>query len=254
MQPGKYWLDIDFPDGPPPEYERSGSVGANLDPGFRTDISNRLEITEDYIAWTTRPVSALNHSRLQIALWPTSMGSSIWASSTALWSLQVAKFKHFFNLKSNSEADNPDPPNGYIDFRRFAKTTDKQAPEAGSGVGPGADSKTPDSVPAKSTSRPAASDADRILPPLPSLPQPGEGLKSAGAAFKRTLAKTWKPAGIPPPRGTFLVSGLVEVRGPRGLCVLDVQAAYHPRHSSWEAIAIGVRRVQPRKQSPKGGL
>ena len=20
----KYWLDIDFPDGPPPEYERSG--------------------------------------------------------------------------------------------------------------------------------------------------------------------------------------------------------------------------------------
>ncbi len=22
--PGKYWLDIDYPDGPPPEYERSG--------------------------------------------------------------------------------------------------------------------------------------------------------------------------------------------------------------------------------------
>lgn len=23
-KPGKYWLDIDFPDGPPPEYERKG--------------------------------------------------------------------------------------------------------------------------------------------------------------------------------------------------------------------------------------
>ena len=23
---GQYWLDIDFPDGPPPEYERAGFV------------------------------------------------------------------------------------------------------------------------------------------------------------------------------------------------------------------------------------
>lgn len=181
------------------------------------------------------------------------MGESIWASSTALWSLQVAKFKHFFNLKSNSEADDPHPPNGYIDFRRFAKTTDKQPPEAGPGVDPAPDSKTSESVPAKSTSRPATSDAGRIFPPLPTLPQPGEGLNSAVAAFKRTLAKTWKPAAIPPPRGTFLVSGLVEVRGPRGVCVLDVRAAYHPKLSRWEAIAIGVRRIQPRKQAPRGG-
>ena len=26
ISPGKYWLDIDFPDGPPPEYERGGYV------------------------------------------------------------------------------------------------------------------------------------------------------------------------------------------------------------------------------------
>lgn len=26
IQPRKYWLDVDFPDGPPPEYERSGYV------------------------------------------------------------------------------------------------------------------------------------------------------------------------------------------------------------------------------------
>ncbi len=31
IQPRKYWLDIDFPDGPPPEYERSGYVGSLLD-------------------------------------------------------------------------------------------------------------------------------------------------------------------------------------------------------------------------------
>lgn len=26
MQTVKFWLDIDYPDGPPPEYVRSGSV------------------------------------------------------------------------------------------------------------------------------------------------------------------------------------------------------------------------------------
>ncbi|MCJ1251054.1 hypothetical protein MMC30_008285 [Trapelia coarctata] len=43
----KYWLNVDFPDGPPPEYERAG-----------------LEITDDYVAWTVRPVSPMNLSRL----------------------------------------------------------------------------------------------------------------------------------------------------------------------------------------------
>lgn len=253
MQTAKYWLDIDFPDGPPPEYERSGSVGRYFELGLIADILNSLEITDDYIAWTTRPVSAHNHSRLRQALWPTPMGLSLWASSTALWSLQLARLKQFFKLKSNPEADDPQAPNGYIDFRRFAKTTDKQPPEAGPGVDPTPNSKAPDPVPAKSTVSPATSDAGRILPPLPSLPRPGEGLSSAATAFKRTLAKTWRPAGIPLPRGTFLVSGLVEVRGPRGMCVLDVRAAYHPKHSRFEAMAINLRRAQPMNQAPKGG-
>lgn len=218
-----------------------------------TDNLHSLEITEDYIAWTTRPVSALNHSRLQQALWPTSMGLSIWASFAALWSLQVARFKQYFNLKSSSEADDPNSPNGYIDFRRFAKTTDKQPPEAGPGVDPAPDTKASDSAPAKSTSISSATDAGRVSPPLPSLPQPGESSRSAVMAFMRTLAQTWRPAGIPPPRGSFLVSGLVAVRGPLGVCVLDVQAAYHPKFSRWEAIAIGLRRVQPLRQAPKGG-
>lgn len=25
-KPRKFWIDIDFPDGPPPEYERKGCV------------------------------------------------------------------------------------------------------------------------------------------------------------------------------------------------------------------------------------
>jgi len=51
---GRYWLDIDFPDGPPPEYERGG-----------------IEVTPDYIAWTVKPVTPRNYFRLHQALWPS---------------------------------------------------------------------------------------------------------------------------------------------------------------------------------------
>ena len=231
----------------------AGQYGEAICLRLTADVINSLEITDDYIAWTSRPVSALNHYRLQRALWPTSMGSSVWASASALWSLQVARFKQFRNMKSNPETNDPQPPAGYIDFRRLAKATDKQHPQPSPGGDSAPEAKTLDSVPAKSSSRPAVSDAGRILPPLPSLPQPGEGLSSAVTAFKRTLAKTWKTTPALPPRGSFLVSGLVEVRGPKGVCVIDVRAAYHPKLSRWETITIGVRRVQPRKQGPKGG-
>lgn len=30
IQPRKFWLDIDFPDGPPPEWERAGYVQLHL--------------------------------------------------------------------------------------------------------------------------------------------------------------------------------------------------------------------------------
>ena len=88
---------------------------------------------------------------------------------------------------------------------------------------------------------------------LASLPLPGEDYAHASRAFKKTLAKNWsKGMSLEPPRGTLLISGLVELYGPKGFCVLDVRAAYEPRASQWVAVSIGLRRAQPRVQKPKG--
>lgn len=97
-----------------------------------------------------------------------------------------------------------------------------------------------------------SSSPTRVFPPLPSLPETGEDFNLAFTTFKRVLAKTSKDPSLHGERGVCLVSGLVEVEGPKAVCVMDVRAFYHPGDSRWVAIAIGVRRMQAKQQYPRG--
>lgn len=222
----------------------------------------RLEITGDYIALTRRPVSAREHYRLQTILWPTSMAASLWASYRLLLSLRLARIKDYLNIKSEQENVNPNLSSSLFDFRRLVNQKQESQPSPGAGGASQAESgsPTPDEVnsktsrTSKTSPKRAPSNSANALPPMPSLPEPGEDMSIAFKTFKRTLAKTWKRAYVPVERGTFLVSGLVEVEGSKAVCVLDVRAAYHPEESRWANISIGVRRLQPRKQVPRGGV
>ena len=142
-------------------------------------------------------------------------------------------------------------PTGYVDFQRLANDKRQSQPESGNEKTE--DSKQLGSPSAASSSDSKANSRSIAFPPLPSIPQPSGDMSSALSSFKSTLARTWKPAGIPPPRGTFLVSGLVEVIGSKGLIVLDVHAAYHPEQQVWAGFMMKVRRISPHKQSPRGG-
>ncbi len=86
-------------------------------------------------------------------------------------------------------------------------------------------------------------------------PPPGtrEDLASAATAFKTTFSQTWQPTHTPPERGTVLFSGMVELVGPKGVAVLDVRGEYHAAESRWTKVGIGVRRLQSKKQIPRGG-
>lgn len=250
IQTGKYWLVVDFPDGPPPEYERAGYVLSSRKCLTTADPMSSLEITDDYIAWTVRPVSPLNVSRLQRALWPTATVSSLWASSQALWQLQVAKVKDFLNIKPDSDPEKPRFPPGYLKLPRLEQSNDKEGSQSGATASKINSSETSQSP---STVLPSGSEGSKILWPLPSIPKPSSEMSIVSTAFKNSLAKNWRSASVPAPRGTFTVSGLVEVYGSKGIVMLDVRAAYHPRESRWVVIAMAVRRVQKRKQGPKGG-
>ncbi|MCJ1380806.1 hypothetical protein MMC17_003915 [Xylographa soralifera] len=252
IQTRKYWLDVDFPDGPPPEYERAG-----------------LEITDDYVAWTVRPVSSINVSRLHETLWPKATFSSFWASTQALWQLQVAKVKNFLNIKPEPDTKRPRFPPGYMNLPRLAQKNEDEPTQPAL---PSPQVKQPEVAAPAASPISAGSERAKILWPLPAIPKPSTEMATVTMAFKRNLAKNWKSPSAPAPRGTFMVSGLVELQGPKGVCVMDVQAAYHPQESRWVVIAMGVRRIQKRsvpnfvfdsqarsadkqirKQGPRGG-
>ena len=84
---------------------------------------------------------------------------------------------------------------------------------------------------------------------------PGAMDVTASRVFKKTLSREWRsvPGKFEPPRGTIMVSGLVEVMGPKGVCVLDTLGAYDTEHGQWVYIRAVVRRWQPTVQKPLGG-
>ncbi|KAI4280765.1 MAG: hypothetical protein L6R38_004191 [Xanthoria sp. 2 TBL-2021] len=235
--PKRHWLDIDFPDGPPPEYERKG-----------------LEITVDHISWTTRPVHPLHYMKLQKALWPTSLASSIWASYKTMASLQYAKLRSYLKLSSEAESStSTDSPGLSLPDIHQKMWPPKQEPAAtsesdqmtGSSALAGIDGQPPTSQTSSDSSKPF----QLRFPP----PGVGEDLASAATAFKTTFSKTWRPVITPPERGTVLFSGMVELVGPKGVAVLDVRGAYHAAESRWTTLSVAVRRLQSRKQGPRGG-
>jgi hypothetical protein len=232
---GKYWLDVDFPVAPPPEYERAG-----------------LEITDDYIAYIVRPVDATSVARLRQALWPTAVGSSIWASFSMFMALQTARIRKALNLEEPESSDKKQGPAGWTTAPALDPQANASNPRA---AADDTQVKPPNMASAPPTSDPGNFESGKpwILRPLPSVPKPNTELNMGTTALKKSLAKNWKStfAPIAPPRGTVVISGLVEVFGPLGISTLDVRAAYHPAENKVVAMSIGIRRLQKRKVAPR---
>ncbi|KAF2801851.1 uncharacterized protein BDZ99DRAFT_577302 [Mytilinidion resinicola] len=223
---GAHWLDITFPDGPPTEYERSG-----------------IEIG-DHIAWTARPVSELNYHRLNRALYPSAVFSSVLASSKYLVDRQTQMVKRFFNLPVSEEQQKQQYRNSIL-----------RKPTTPTGIDSNAD--------ADATQRSS-------VPPPPQVPQvPGSNPQEKNVAFPdfspappksmalsifaSTLAKNWQAFKLEPPRGTVVVSGLIEIKGSKARMTMDVNAAYDPKQDKFVMLQGAIRRIQDMSQRPKGG-
>ena len=192
--------------------------------------------------------------KLQKALWPTSLASSIWASYKTMASLQYAKLRTYLKLSSEPESSTStgSPALGLPDIHH--KTTPpKQEPSAtSSSEQPAEGSASTETDGQPLTGQPPS---DSSKPFQLRFPPPGtrEDLASAATAFKTTFSQTWQPTHTPPERGTVLFSGMVELVGPKGVAVLDVRGEYHAAESRWTKVGIGVRRLQSKKQIPRGG-
>ncbi|KXS98959.1 hypothetical protein AC578_4984 [Pseudocercospora eumusae] len=246
---GKYWLDISFPDGPPQEYERSG-----------------IEIGDGFVAWSQQRVTPEEQWRLMRALYPKAAFDSLWAASSVLAGINFRRIKQLFGLEGK------DPFSPEERYRHALEVMEKQQAARDRKQVGGKAQIDPDgnasSLVGQSSSSATTEAPKSVTEGAKKLPfgfeVPIPGRRSVGGekthdfhiamnSFGSTIMKQWNPKKIEPPRGTFVVQGLVEVRGARGRMLIDVQSFYDPKEATFVAIQASVRNFKRWHQTPKGG-
>ena len=254
---GKYWLDISFPDGPPQEYERSG-----------------IEIGDGFVAWSQQRVSPEKQWRLMRALWPQATATSSWATLKVLSGIQWRRFKQSMGWEG-VDPGAPEERFRALSEMMQAKQQDQQKPQSvrktqtdpNGRPGEVEVASRNDAASTTTPTRPDASPSEKF-PWLPSIPLPHYPKLSDSPAdttsdsltvpiamhvFQSTLSKSWNPKKMEPPRGTFVVQGLVEVRGQRGRMLFDVQSSYDPKAGKYVQVNAAVRNFKRWSQPPRGG-
>ena len=234
IHPRKYWLDIDFPDGPPTEYVRTG-----------------LEWADNYIYLATRPVDAHHVAQIKHTLWPKPMAISLWRSYNALWTAQLNNIRQLFNFSAAPIGEDTDGEGDdtYNELVEEPPSDNKTMPRTAGKLAGNSKPELPPGHPPISANQDSTK-PDDLTPIQKILAEPG---RVASEVFKRQMAKNWTPPNTPlMVYGSVLFSGLVELVGSKGFCVLDVHASYHPIEAKWVNISVAIRRTQPRKQAPKG--
>lgn len=216
--------------------------------------SYRLEISDEGIAITTRPINQRDHARLKRALWPEAAFSSVYATASYIVHLEWHKMKQLLGLV-------PSPDEEIKELQKRNLQIMQQLTQLGAKPPPGHGPAATDT--SQRVAPPAAGFSDAVIPSSSSstkdkniaLP---EGTSPANlvaiSIFAHTLARTWKPLDIKEaPRGTVIVSGLIEVKGSKARVTVDVNAAYDPKQDKYVIIKAGIRRLQDKHQRPLGG-
>ncbi|KAF2869524.1 hypothetical protein BDV95DRAFT_577595 [Massariosphaeria phaeospora] len=240
MTTGVAWLETKFPDGPPVEFERPG-----------------IEITEELTArWSTRPVNEIHHRRLSNILVPTAAANSLYGDTRVKVSRKWRELKRYvgWDVKPQSTAPwtlvtgVPDSPSTGSHSPRAATanspagsplapstTNDHQAQSA-----PPTPSSQKESTPALSSSPDAPKRINIVLPNL--------------SFFRRSFQKQYHPLrDMQPPRGTFIMHGLIEIIGTKARMTVDVAAVYDPKTARYIMLTAKMRSLTDLKQVPKGG-
>lgn len=205
-----------------------------------------IEIASDFIAWSTFPVDPDVALKTQAIMWPVPLAKATYAM---LKSLVVQDYNTIAGVLGLQD---PKPSQSLEQLLgRHAKMFPIDSNNAaGVSLQP-----KPRSANAKEVSK---DDTEaQVQEWLDSLAQAWKNkLDKAAMAFSGTLSKHYKPVKKLPPRGSIIVSGLVEIDAPNAWLVIDVRAAYQPKERVFHpgSMVVKVRRIQPKKQAAQGGL
>lgn len=245
---GASWIEFKFPDGPPIEFERPG-----------------IELTEDgTIRRSTRPVNELAHHRLTNTLMPTAVAKSLYLDTKRKIGRTWSEFKTYMGYEDKSK---PNFQSMIIQFPppQLGTTSQQPTPTSPSTTEPTSSPtpSIPDNAPQSPTSSSPPSEKEPASPSPDDpvyerfglvLPKP-TALTLDLSTFRQSFHKEQRQIirKLQPPRGTFLVSGLVEIIGERAKMTLDVIGAYDPKKGRYVMVKAQVRSVTQYRQDPKGG-
>ncbi|KAI1005355.1 hypothetical protein K3495_g2863 [Podosphaera aphanis] len=236
----RFWLDIDFPSNPPPEYFQSG-----------------IEIGNDYIAWTSHPVDSMTVRRIQRAFWPSSMTLSTWSFAKVVVADYITMLA---SLIGNNTESAPPLEQILAQHHNIVKQSkvsrQDETPSDAQSFSSDSEMNTIPSLQQPSSQRESDDEENdneqgiqRLLTDL------RQGYSGPLSAFKKTFTKSWKRPVCYPPRGSFSVSGLIEIDTSKAFLVFEVIAFWDPQTKSYDtdSLALGLKRIQLKKQVPRGG-
>lgn len=199
----------------------------------------RLELSQNGLAWVSKPITAEDGDCLHRCMRPSSVAHAIKDAFLVLWSRQISRLSpgsmdeqvsgSFISLDANLLPSVLQGSDGLDDVSRFVP----QPPPLNFQDG---------SPSTKDCSRPHTSLCITALQKLP-LPNLGSGsdLRMALLAFKWRLNYCSARNAHTSRRGVMYISGPIGIRGPRGVCRVEVKGEYDVVRSQWTAISMDIR-------------
>jgi hypothetical protein len=229
------------------------------------------------------PVDSMTVFRIRKALWPSALGQSTWSFTKTLLSHDT-KFTDMMAARLGMQNKAPQPKTPIQEaLSRHVKrpaaepgksdqlSQDTSSSQTSSvqplGNGNHSNQKHPVAQATPSSSGPVDEAQEKAMKKAETeLRETFEAVKgsksplhmpllNAVMAFQQKMAQTWRPVRNFPPRGSILLSGLVELDAPKAWITLDVKAAWDPKTKAFDqhSMEIKLRRLQPKRQHPPGG-
>lgn len=235
--------------------------------------------------WTTQPVDSAVVNAVNRVLWPSPLFLSTWAFAGAMVKQNAQDLIRAIGYEPKSSPDlsasttsqatptaagspPPLPSQHHPDIQRALQRLQQQATKRPEEVKDpramasqnqedaayraASTTPTPVATPAGSSSNKSKADQKGRGDLLPGQAAAQSVSSEPLKAFKQQLSKAWKRVPEQPPRGSVLVSGLVELEAPKGYTVLDVVAYWDPKTRQFDnkSMMVRLRRLQAKNQAP----
>jgi len=224
-----------------------------------------IEISDEAISWATQPVDSLTVYRLRSVLWPSALARSFWNFTKVLVVDDTKRIAGMLGIRTKAGPSMEQLINKQQQMMKGSlpnKKVPSLPPQAEAEGQATSNAKAMIKISASAKTRLRERENPQTPPEKTEETEVGPGTRTAMAlhqhfrhaitVFRTKLKQTWRPAPSYPPRGSILVSGMVELEAPKAYLVFDVRGAWDPQTKAYDprSMHLQLRRFQWKAQGP----